>query len=116
MKFKVDENLPIELGDELRSLGHSGDTVADEGLTGVGDPAVVAAAHAEQRIVLTLDKGIADITRFPTYAHSGVVLFRPGSLGRKAVLGFIRQRLPALLRLDLAQKVTVVTDQRIRVR
>ena len=30
MKFKLDENLPIELTEDLRSLGHDADTVADE--------------------------------------------------------------------------------------
>jgi predicted nuclease of predicted toxin-antitoxin system len=116
VKFKIDENLPDELADLLRSLGYEADTVGDEDLTGSADAAVIAAAHLEERIVLTLDKGIANIVRFPNQVHSGIVLFRPGSLDRKAVLRFIRERLETLLRLDLARKVTVVTDERIRVR
>jgi predicted nuclease of predicted toxin-antitoxin system len=116
VKFKIDENLPAELAEDLKRLGHSADTVKDEGIVGASDPVVVAAANADGRIILTLDKGIADIVRFPTQAHSGVVLFRPGSLGRRAVLGYIRERLDPLLRLNLAQRVTVVTDERIRMR
>lgn len=116
MKFKIDENLPAELAEDLERLGHSADTVADEGLVGAVDSVVVAAAKVEGRIVLTLDKGIADIVRFPSQTHSGIVLFRPGSLGRRTVLGYIRERLDPLLRLDLAHRVTVVTDERIRMR
>ena len=116
VKFKVDENLPVELAGELQSLGHDADTVEDEGLSGEPDAGVVARARAEDRIIVTLDKGIADVVRFPIAAHAGVVLFRPGSLGRKAVLSFIRQRLPSLLERDLANRITVVTADRIRFR
>jgi predicted nuclease of predicted toxin-antitoxin system len=114
VRFKIDENLPVELADELRSLGHAADTARDEGLSGRPDSEVVAKARAGNRIIVTLDKGIADLVRFPIATHTGVVLFRPGSLGRKAVLAFIRQRLASLL--DLAGRITVVTTDRIRVR
>ncbi len=96
MRFKVDENLPVELADEFRALGHEADTVQDEGLSGSSDTEVVAQARACKRIIVTLDKGIADRIRFPGETHTGVVLFRPGSVGRKAVLAFIRQRLTTL--------------------
>ena len=33
MKFKVDENLPIEVGAILTEAGHDAETVADEALT-----------------------------------------------------------------------------------
>src|ERR1017187_4656021 len=38
MRFKLDENLPVELVTDLRDLGHDADTVADEGLRGAADP------------------------------------------------------------------------------
>jgi predicted nuclease of predicted toxin-antitoxin system len=116
VKFKVDENLPVELACELESLGHDADTVEDEGLSGEPDSGVVARARAEDRIIITLDKGLADVFRFPIATHAGVVLFRPGSLGRKAVLAFIRERLPSLLERELANRITVVTADRIRFR
>ena len=59
MRFKLDENLPGELVTDLRDLGHDADTVADEGLRGAADPAVMDAASAADRILSTLDKGIA---------------------------------------------------------
>jgi uncharacterized protein DUF5615 len=34
VKFKVDENLPVELAELLRSSGHEADTVADEHASG----------------------------------------------------------------------------------
>lgn len=34
MKFKLDENLPVDLVSDLRQAGHDADSVPDEGLTG----------------------------------------------------------------------------------
>ena len=84
MKFKLDENLTLELATDLCDLGHDADTVIDEGLRGATDPTVVDAAFAGDRILLTLDKGIANIQRYPVHQHAGVVLFRPATSGRGA--------------------------------
>ncbi len=58
MKFKIDENLPGELADEIRALGHDAEAVFDEGLSGSPDPIIVATAANEGRVLLTMDKGI----------------------------------------------------------
>lgn len=49
VKFKLDENLPVSSGRAPTGRGHDVDTVTAEGLTGAGDPDVVAAAAAEAR-------------------------------------------------------------------
>ena len=89
MKFKLDENLPTELATDLRALGHDAETVLDEGLRGAADATLVQVAAAEARILLTLDNGIANLLRYPPHEHAGLVLFRPDSSGRRAVLEFV---------------------------
>ena len=116
MKFKLDENLPLELGDDFRNLGYDSDTVLDERLYGAEDPAIVEAARASNRILVTLDKGIANLLRYPLSKHTGVVLFRPDSSGQRAVLSFVRARLLDVLRMEVAGRLTVVGPTRIRVR
>jgi predicted nuclease of predicted toxin-antitoxin system len=116
VKFKVDENLPTELVTDLRNLGHDADTVIDEKLRGAPDVIVVEAANACGRVLLTLDKGIANLLHYPIGAHAGVVLFRPDTLGRGAVLAFVRERLKRILELDLDGRLTVVGSNRIRLR
>jgi predicted nuclease of predicted toxin-antitoxin system len=74
VRFKLGENLPVELAAEIRRMGHDTDTVAEEGLCGEADPTVVEAASISDRILLTLDKGIADARG---ERRAGVVLFRP---------------------------------------
>jgi len=54
VKFKIDENLPVELVRDLRVLGYDADTVTDEGLRGAADAAVVDAALTADRVLFTL--------------------------------------------------------------
>jgi predicted nuclease of predicted toxin-antitoxin system len=115
MKFKLDENLPTELVADLSEWGHDADTVMDEGLRGAPDPAVVQAAHMAGRVPLTLDKGISNVQRYPIAQQTGVVLFRPGTLGRRAVLAFVPEHLSKVLELDLRGRLTV-GPHRIRFR
>jgi len=113
VRFKLDENLPVELAAELRAMGHDTDTVADERLCGEPDPAVVEAASIADRILLTLDKGIADVR---SQWRAGVVLSRADSAGRRTVLSFVLERISRIASMDLAGRVTVVGPARIRLR
>ena len=116
MRFKLDENFPIELCDDLRSLGHEADTVAAEGLAGSEDAFLLARARTEDRVFFTLDKGIADVRQFPPREYAGIVLFRPGSTGRGAVLAFARRHLSDILTMDLTGWLVVVGERSVRVR
>lgn len=114
MKLKLDENLPSELLDELRSAGHEADSVREEGLAGAGDPVILERAKAEGRVLLTLDKGIGDVRAYPPSEFHGIVLLRPPSSGRAATLTFARNHLPPLLALDLRRRLVVVTERGVR--
>ena len=86
MNVKLDENLPAELLDDLRAAGHEADTVRDEALAGAPDTVVLDRVRHDRRVFFTLDKGIADVRAYPPEHHAGIVLFRPGSMGRGAGL------------------------------
>ncbi len=116
MRFKLGENLPHELADDLVLLGHEADTVHGEGLVGADDTVVIQAARASSRILMTLDKGIASLLQYPVHVHGGIVLFRPDASGRREVLSFVRSRLENLLEMELSGRLTVVGLTRIRIR
>ena len=59
MKFKLDENMPLELAADLRDRGYDSDTVIDEGLRGAKDPTVVEAAFVRERLHGLLDANIS---------------------------------------------------------
>ena len=116
MKFKLDENLPVELVKDLRDAGHDAQSVAEEGLVGTADSAFLAHVRRERRVLMTMDKGIADVRVHPPEQYAGIVLFRPGTSGRKAVLAFVRRQLTAVLGPDIDGHLLVVTERNIRLR
>ncbi len=116
MKFKLDENLPAELLGDLRAAGHDGQTVQEEGLVGAPDPPILENVKREGLVLLTMDRGIADVRAYPPERYPGIVLFRPRTSGRGAVLAFVRRHLPALLHSDLAGHLLVVSEGGIRTR
>lgn len=116
MKFKIDENLPAELKHDLVAAGHDAATVVDENLAGAPDPRIALVAQQERRVLLTMDKGIADVRVYPPDQYAGIVLFRPGTQGRAATLMFVRRHLSALLAADLSGHLLVVSESGIRIR
>jgi len=85
-------------------------------MAGAADPAILAHVQAEGRVLLTMDKGIADIRAYPPQDYAGIVLFRPKTAGRIALLAFVHQNLPALLQCQLSGHLFVVSDAGIRSR
>lgn len=116
MKFKLDENVPVELADDLRAAGYDADTVQDEGLRGFSDERLIDIASRDGRVLITLDVGIGDIRAFPPDDFSGIVLLRPGKTGGKAIAQFARRFLLVILSMELDRRLVVVTEQGVRVR
>ena len=116
MKLKLDENLPAELCVDLRAAGHEADSIVDEGLAGKPDEAILEHARLERRVLMTMDKGIADVRVHPPDQHAGIVLLRPKHTGRGNVLAFARDHLPGVLRLDLPGRLVVITEAGFRIR
>ena len=75
MKFKIDENLPIEYRSILERAGFQAETVGDENLSGTDDGVVIARCRNESRILLTLDLDFGNTRpthrrRFPASSFS----------------------------------------------
>lgn len=116
MKFKLDEHLPVEFAIDLRHAGHDAMTVNDEHLSGAADHDLMRVVQAESRVMLTMDKGIANVVNYPPQSYSGIVLFRPGQVGRGYVLSFVRQHFPSALPLIGPGALVVVSESGIRIR
>jgi predicted nuclease of predicted toxin-antitoxin system len=65
VKFKIDENLPVEAAAILVSAGFAADTIDDEGLSGAEDSVVITRTRFENRILVTLDLDFASIQAYP---------------------------------------------------
>jgi predicted nuclease of predicted toxin-antitoxin system len=89
LRVKLDENLGRSHADLLRRAGYEADRLTDQGLSGAPDAAVWAHVCAEGRFLVTLDLDFSDVRRFPPGTHPGVLLLRPRSGGRQAVLDIL---------------------------
>jgi predicted nuclease of predicted toxin-antitoxin system len=72
LKLKADENISARVIQLLRERGHDVATVPDEHLVGATDRSLAEAAASEDRILITLDRGFADVRR-PPGTHPGIV-------------------------------------------
>lgn len=116
MRFKIDENLPVELADLLRSSGHEADTVGDEQMSGVGDSALAALCQSERRSLITLDRGFADIRAYPPAEYDGIVVLRPERQDKSTVLRLCEQLVEALRAHPLPGHLWVLEAHRLRLR
>ncbi len=116
MKVKIDENLPAEIAEDLRALGHDATTVVEQGMAGTDDARLMVRVEKEARIFMTMDKGIANIQAYSPGRFAGLILWRPNQAGRGAVLSFVRERLTQILGLELKGRLVVVTETGIRIR
>ncbi len=73
MKFLVDACAGGRLGLWLREQGHDVIDLASTGAPGLGDEVILARAHRENRILVTLDKDFGELVVYRLQEHHGVV-------------------------------------------
>lgn len=95
MKFKLDENLGQSAREPFTRRGHDCETVRDEGLGGADDPAVLAAAIAEDRVLATMDHDFGNVLSYQPKAPGIVVLNLPGRASRGMMISLLESLLTA---------------------
>jgi len=116
MNFKVDENLPDELAQLLRDSGWDCRTVVEQQLGGVDDPTVSRVCDEEDRILVTFDRGFANIKNYPPAYHAGIIVFRLKSQDKPHVLAVSARLVQALRERTLRNELWIVHENRIRIR
>lgn len=116
MRFKIDENLPVEVAELLRAAGHDADTVHDEGLAGAPDARISAIVRDERRVLVTLDFDFADIRAYPPSEYGGIVVLWLRTHERDAVIRLMARALEVLIHEPISGKLWIVEEARIRVR
>lgn len=116
MRVKVDEDLPRAAAEMLRDRGYEAESVIEQGMGGVKDHPLWLAVQAEQRFLVTADKGFGDIRLLPPGAHTGILLLRPDQAGIRPILELLERTLTAHDLEALAGAVAVATPRGVRVR
>ena len=115
MRLKTDENLPESVAALLRGAGHDVHTASAEHLTGQPDPAVLRACRSEQRALLTLDLGIANIRQYPPADYPGLIVLRPRTQSLDAIRRLVQGLLAPLAHEALTGHLWIVEPARIRI-
>ncbi|GAB4505099.1 MAG: hypothetical protein Fur0043_20940 [Anaerolineales bacterium] len=114
--IKVDEDLPRSATAFLRAQGYDALSVAEQQMGGWKDAPLWKAVQSENRLLITADKGFADIRIHPPGTHAGVLSLRPAEDGIRPLLALLQSVLRVYHLEHLAGLVTVVTPRGIRIR
>ncbi|MBK5963937.1 hypothetical protein CCR95_07515 [Thiocystis minor] len=116
MKFKTDENLPVEVAALLCDSGHDAFTVVDQQMAGHPDCDVAAVCRAEQRALVTLDLDFADPRTYPPDLYCGLIVLRPRVQTISMFQRLTKQLLQLLDKQPLMGHLWIVEEQRVRIR
>jgi len=116
MRYKIDENLPIEVADLLRQAGYDASTIYDQNLAGEVDENVARICQTEQRVLVTLDLDFADIRAYPPENYPGIIVMRLKQQDKPYVLNIAARWIKALPDNILDRRLWIVDDQKIRIR
>ncbi len=116
MKFKIDENLPIEVADLLQQVGYDAATVYDQDLVGEADENIATVCQSEKRAIVTLDTDFADIRVYPPEEYFGLIVMRLKRQDKQYVLDIVNRWIKALSKETLEGYLWIVDERQIRIR
>lgn len=116
MKFKIDENLPIDVAGRLKREGYDSATVMEQNLSGKSDSEVSSLCLREGRILVTLDTDFADIRTYPPEEFPGFIVLRLQRQDKDHVMGVIENLLEAFRKENPERNLWIIEEDRIRIR
>jgi predicted nuclease of predicted toxin-antitoxin system len=115
MKFKVDENLPVEIADLLRSAKHDVTTVHSQRLMGEADRRIIEICKEEDRVLVTLDLDFSNVRAYPPKEFAGIVVLRVHQQDKSYVLAVFRAALTVIGSNPLQHHLWIIEEGRVRV-
>ncbi len=116
MKFKVDENLPIEVAQLLHEAGHDVFTIHQQGLVGAKDVVLARVCQDEHRALVTLDIHFAYIRTYPPSEFPGLMVLRLARQDKIHILQILNRILKLLYSEALDGKLWIIEEDKVRIR
>jgi predicted nuclease of predicted toxin-antitoxin system len=116
VKFKIDENLPIEFANLLITTGHQAMTVDEQHLQGKADSAIMDTCAREGYILVTLDLDFADIRAYPPTQYPGLMVFRVVRQDKRHLIEVFQRVIPVLAQEAIEGRLWIIEETRIRIR
>ena len=115
MKFKVDENLPVEVGNLLEENGYDALTVLEQGLGGKADSHIAEVCKKERRALITLDTDFCDIRKYSPQDFYGLIVLRLKKQDKPYVLSVVNRLIKLLSKEPLQSFLWIVEKGRVRI-
>jgi predicted nuclease of predicted toxin-antitoxin system len=115
MKFKVDENLPVEMIELFEDNGHNAVTVLRQNLGGEPDSHVAEVCRKEKRALVTLDTDFSDIRTYSPDEFFGLIVLRLKRQDKPHVLSVVSRLMNILLKEPLEGRLWIVEEGRVRI-
>lgn len=116
MKFKIDENLPVEAATTLCDAGFDAETIRDERLSGADDHVVADRVQTERRVLVTLDLDFANIRAYPPEHFAGIIVLRLKVQDKGTVLAHVRRAIAVLQQWSPVGELWIIQNDRVRFR
>ena len=116
MKFKIDENMPLEVAELLRNAGYDSATVPEQNLAGTSDVGLAAICREEKRILVTLDNDFADIRTYPPDKFPGIMVMRLNRQDKFHVLEVFGQAIHLFPKEPIERHLWIIEEDKIRIR
>jgi predicted nuclease of predicted toxin-antitoxin system len=116
VKFKVDENLPLEIANLLQAVQYDVVTVVDQGLKGAIDSLIADVCLHEGRVLVTLDLDFADVRTYPPQEFPGFLVFRVARQDKLHLIEVFRRVMPLIEQEPLEHHLWIVEENRVRIR
>lgn len=89
LKFKIDENLPLEIADSLRRANYD---------------------------IFTLDTDFTDIRTYLPREHWEIIVFRLKKQSRRHIINIFKQTIPLLANHPIQHSLWIVEENRVRIK
>ena len=116
MRFKLDENMPAELADLLRTAGHEADTVSEEGLKGSTDRLIASVCKDEKRVLVTFDLDFSDVREYPPEEYPGLCVLRVSRQDPDHLIPVFEKILSLVDKEPIEKHLWIIEDDRVRIR
>lgn len=116
MKFKIDENMPLEVKNIILEKGHDCESVYDENLNGKPDLLVACKCSEENRILITLDLDFANIIQYPMDKYPSRIILRPNRQSKHHIIQFTGKFLENKMIDNENRHIYIVEEDRVRIR
>lgn len=115
LRFKIDENLPVEIANLLEQKEYPAESVYDENLQGTADCDLFSVCVEEKRILVTLDHDFSNIKAYPPTKSPGIIVLKLKSQSKPHIIQKMKEIIPNFKNKPVINSLWIVDETKIRI-